>query len=474
MPSVCFYFQVHQPFRVKNYSVFDIGKDHFYEDGEKNKAIMDKVSEKCYIKTNAKMLELIQKLKGKFRISYSLSGTVMEQMELYRPDVLQSFIELAKTGCVEFISETYYHSLSFLYSKKEFERQVKEHDEKIEKYFGKRPTIFRNTELIYNNELAAYVEKMGYKGILCEGVDRLLKDKHPNFLYKPVGTKNIKALLKNYRLSDDIAFRFSDKNWSEWPLHADTFASWVHKVASNGDVINLFMDYETFGEHQWESTGIFDFLGHLPKEILKHPDFNFKTPSEVVEKYSARGVYDAHEFISWADSERDLTAWLGNDMQKEALAKIYSVEEKVLATGNQDLIDIWGKLQTSDHFYYMSTKFWSDGDVHKYFSPYNSPYDAYIFYMNAFSDFEMTLNKGLDIKSESTKATASKPTTVGKTAKTKAEPKLKKAGVKKVAKVKETKKIIEPDRTTNEPVAVNGNVKEVKEKKAKKKVREDA
>jgi alpha-amylase len=314
MPSVCFYFQVHQPFRVKHYSVFDIGKDHFYEDGEKNKWIMDKVSEKCYLPANHKMLELIKRHKGKFRISYSLSGTVIEQMELYRPDVLQSFVELSKTGCVEFLSETYYHSLSFLFSKDEFKRQVKEHDEKIYKYFKQKPTVFRNTELIFNNELAAYVEKLGFKGILCEGVDRLLKDKHPNHLFKPVGTQKIKALLKNYRLSDDIAFRFSDKGWSEWPLHADTFASWVHKIAGVGDVVNLFMDYETFGEHQWENTGIFDFIDHLPKEILSHRDFNFKTASEVVDAYPARGVYDAHEFISWADQERDLSAWQGNKM----------------------------------------------------------------------------------------------------------------------------------------------------------------
>ncbi len=392
MPSVCFYFQVHQPFRVKHYSVFDIGKDHFYEDGEKNKWIMDKVSEKCYLPANKKMFELIKRHKGKFRITYSLSGTVIEQMELYRPDVLDSFVELAKTGCVEFLSETYYHSLSFLYSKDEFKRQVKEHYEKIYKYFKQKPTVFRNTELIYNNELAAFIEKLGFKGILCEGVDRLLKDKHPNYLYKPVGTQKIKALLKNYRLSDDIAFRFSDKGWTEWPLHADTFAGWVHKIAGAGDVVNLFMDYETFGEHQWENTGIFDFIDHLPKEILSHRDFNFKTASEVVDLYPARGVYDAHEFISWADQERDLSAWLGNNMQQEALGKIYTLEKKVIATGNKDLIDVWGKLQTSDHFYYMSTKFWSDGDVHKYFSPYNSPYDAYIFYMNAFSDFETTIN----------------------------------------------------------------------------------
>lgn len=391
MPSVCFYFQVHQPFRVKKYSFFDIGNDHFYEDADKNRAIMDKVSEKCYLKTNQKMLDLINRHQGKFRISYSLSGVFIEQCENYRPDVLQSFIELAKTGCVEFLSETYYHSLSYLFSKKDFKRQVAEHDEKIMQYFGQKPKVFRNTELIFNNELAGFIEKMGYKGIICEGVDRLLGDRSPNFLYQPAGTKKIKALLKNYRLSDDIAFRFSDRNWADFPLTADKFASWVHRVAGNGEVINLFMDYETFGEHQWENTGIFEFLDHLPAEILKHPDFDFKTPSEVIAALPVRGEYDAHEFISWADLERDLSAWKSNSMQEEAFSKIYGCEKRVLALGNEDITDVWSKLQTSDHFYYMCTKFWSDGDVHKYFSPYDSPYDAYIYYMNVVSDFEITL-----------------------------------------------------------------------------------
>ena len=393
MPSVCFYFQVHQPFRLKRYSFFDIGQDHYYEDSEKNRAILDKVSDKCYLKTNQRMLDLIRRHEGRFRISYSLSGVFIEQCENYRPDVLQSFIELAKTGCVEFISETYYHSLSFLFSKKEFKRQIQEHDEKIKQYFGQTPAVFRNTELIYNNELAACMEKMGYKGILCEGVDRLLGHRSPNFVYQPAGTRKIKALLKNYRLSDDIAFRFSDRNWADFPLTADKFAGWVHKVAGNGEVINLFMDYETFGEHQWESTGIFEFLDFLPGEIMKHPDFDFKTPSEVLASYPARGEYDAHDFISWADIERDLSAWKSNSMQEEALNKVFSFEKRVMAVGNQDLTDTWGKLQTSDHFYYMCTKFWSDGDVHKYFSPYDSPYDAYIYYMNVLSDFELSLKE---------------------------------------------------------------------------------
>jgi alpha-amylase len=410
MPSVCFYFQVHQPFRIKRYSFFDIGHDHFYEDDEKNLAILNKVSEKCYLRTNRVMLELIKKHRGKFKISYSLSGTLIEQLEMFRPDVLKSFVELSKTGCVEFLSETYFHSLAYIYSGDEFKRQVKMHAAKIHHYFGQKPKVFRNTELIFNNQIAVEVEKMGYKGILCEGVDRLLSGRSPNFVYQPAGTTKIKALLKNYRLSDDIAFRFSDVNWAEFPLKADKFASWVHKVAGNGEVINLFMDYETFGEHQWESTGIFEFLEHLPTEIMKHKDFGFLTPSEVIAKYPARDVYDVKDYTSWADAERDLSAWLSNSMEQEAAKRLYALEKTVIATNNPDLISTWGKLQTSDHFYYMCTKFWSDGDVHKYFSPYDSPYDAYIYFMNVYSDFEATVDASPKIKKARKSKTAPKVT----------------------------------------------------------------
>ncbi len=391
MPSICFYFQVHQPFRIKEYSFFDIGNSHVYEDETKNREILNKVADKCYLKTNQKMLDLIIRHKGKFKISYSISGTALEQFEKYRPDVLHSFIELSNTGCVEFLSETYNHSLSFIYSKSEFRRQVTKHAAMIQKHFNQVPVVFRNTELIYNNELAVFMEDMGYKGVLCEGVDRLLGQRSPNFVYQPVGTKTLKLLLKNHRLSDDIAFRFSDKGWAEFPLTAEKFKNWVHAIAGNGETINLFMDYETFGEHQWESTGIFDFLDRLPDEILSHTDFNFKTPSEVIDSLTSHGIYDAHSFTSWADTERDLSAWLSNPMQQEAIKRIYSLEQDILACGDLNLQKAWEHLQTSDHYYYMCTKFWNDGDVHKYFSPFESPYDAYMYFMNAFSDLESTL-----------------------------------------------------------------------------------
>jgi alpha-amylase len=396
MPSICFYFQVHQPFRIRNYSFFDIGQSHDYEDRIKNEEIMHKVAEKCYLKTNRKMLELIKRHNGKFRISYSISGTCIEQFEQYRPDVLQSFIDLANTGCVEFLSETYSHSLSFIYSKEEFVRQVKKHADMIKKYFNQEPKVFRNTELIFNNELAAFIDDMGYKGIICEGVDRILNGRSPNFLYNTVNGKKIKLLLKNYRLSDDIAFRFSDRGWAEFPLTVDKYKEWVYKVAGNGETINLFMDYETFGEHQWESTGIFDFLDYLPGAILEHPDFNFKTPSEVIDSYPTRDTYDAHDFTSWADMERDLSAWLSNSMQSEALKRIYSLEKDIKSLNDPQLLNVWERLLTSDHFYYMCTKFWNDGDVHKYFSPYDTPYDAYMFFMNVYSDLECTVRNKVE------------------------------------------------------------------------------
>lgn len=389
--SVCFYFQVHQPFRLRPYHFHEIGKEHYYENYELNTEILNKVADKCYLPANAKLLKLLLHYKGKFKVAFSISGVALEQFELYRPDVILSFQALAATGFVEFLGETYYHSLSFLYSKPEFDRQVTMHREKIKTLFHQEPVIFRNTELIFNNELAAHVAALGYKAMLCEGADRYLLDRTPNQVYTSPGLEKFSLLLKNYRLSDDIAFRFSNHEWKDWPLTADKFSGWLHDHAGNAETINLFMDYETFGEHQWAETGIFDFLDNLPEMILDHPDFYFRSPSEVIALHPARDVYDVPEFTSWADEERDLSAWNENAMQQEALEKLYALEEAVKATGNEDLLKVWGKLQTSDHFYYMSTKFWADGDVHKYFSPFDSPYDAGMYYMNVISDLEKTI-----------------------------------------------------------------------------------
>jgi len=313
----------------------------------------------------------------------------LEQLAEYSPEVMSTFDALARTGCVEFLAETYYHSLSFLYSRSEFQEQIFKHMDTIERLFGQRPKVFRNTELIYNNELAAAIEEMGvFDGIITEGADRILAGRSPNFLYKPPKEGKVKLLLKNYALSDDIAFRFSNRGWSEWPLMSHKFSDWINKVNGNGYVVNLFMDYETFGEHQWEDTGIFDFMRHLPDEILKHPDNNFKTPTEAIAAYPATDTVNVPALISWADTERDLSAWLGNAMQSNALHELYRMEHTIKKAGDKTLLSDWRKLQSSDHFYYMCTKYFSDGDVHKYFNPYDSPYDSYINFMNVMGNLE--------------------------------------------------------------------------------------
>jgi alpha-amylase len=381
MPSVCFYFQVHQPLRLRHYTVFD--SDEQYFDEQKNETICRKVANKCYLPTNRLLLDMIRKFKGRFRVAYSLTGILLEQLGRYSPEVISTFHALAETGCVEFLGETYYHSLSFLYSRDEFVEQIKKQIEIIEHFFGLKPRVFRNTELIYNNDLAALIESMGiFDAIMTEGADHILGYRSPNFVYKPKSCNKLKLLLKNYSLSDDIAFRFSNRDWKEWPLTADKFAGWISNINGNGVVVNLFMDYETFGEHQWKDTGIFEFMRHLPGEILKHPDNNFKTPSEVTESYQPADIVDVPHIISWADTERDLSAWLGNAMQSNAIHELYRLEKKIKQTKDEKIISDWRSLQASDHFYYMCTKYFADGDVHKYFNPYDSPYDSYINFMN--------------------------------------------------------------------------------------------
>jgi len=396
MPAICLYFQVHQPHRIRKYRVFDIGLSHDYfsdssESNLNNKKILQKVAAKSYLPTNRLLLELLDRHPD-FKVSFSLSGVVLEQLREYSPQTLQSFKDLVATGRAEILSETYYHSLSFLYSQAEFASQIRMHQELISSEFGVVPTVFRNTELIYNNDLAASVSALGFRGILAEGADHILGWRSPNFVYTPVTAPALRLLLKNYRLSDDIAFRFSETSWSEYPLTAPKYASWLSAVNGSGDIINLFMDYETFGEHQWASTGIFDFLRHLPSEIFRHPDNYFVTPSEAVASLPARGELDVPHFVSWADLERDLSAWLGNPIQDDAASKLYELESAILTTADPQLISDWRRLQTSDHFYYMCTKWFADGDVHKYFNPYDSPYDAFISFMNVISDLKLRLD----------------------------------------------------------------------------------
>ena len=391
MASVCFYFQVHQPFRLRRYSVFDSAANYF--DEFRNAEICRKVASKCYLPTNRVLLDLIRRYGRDFAVSFSITGVALEQFEHWAPEVLQSFQALVDTGRVELLAETYYHSLAFLYSREEFREQVASHSAKMADVFGLRPTVFRNTELIYNNDLGHFIQGMGYRGVLAEGADHILGYRSPNFVYRPVGGDCISLLLKNYRLSDDIAFRFSDRGWAERPLTAEKFAGWVNQVNGNGYVVNLFMDYETFGEHQWADSGIFDFLYHVPEHVLKHPDNNFMTPSQVVRTYAPVAELDIPHMISWADIERDLSAWLGNAMQSNALHELYRLEEQVKQKGDPQLLHDWRCLQTSDHFYYMCTKWFADGDVHKYFNPYESPYDSYINFMNVLDNLRTRLRR---------------------------------------------------------------------------------
>ncbi len=392
MRAICFYFQVHQPFRLRTYRFFDIGVNHHYYDDFQNRYIMRRVADKCYLPTNNVLLNLIKEYGTRFKISYSISGTALDQFEMYTPEVIESFQRLAETGCVEFLAETYSHSLSALISKEEFISQVSQQAAKIERLFGKKPVTFRNTELIYSDGIGEMVAEMGYKTQLTEGAKHVLGWKSPNFMYCNAINPKLKLLLKNYQLSDDIAFRFSQRSWGEWPLTAEKYVDWLNAVEQNQEVVNLFMDYETFGEHQWPETGIFEFLKALPSRVFSHSNFEFHTPSELSELLQPVSAVHVPFPISWADEERDLTAWLGNELQDDAFAKLYEIEQKVKHCNDEAILRDWKYLQTSDHFYYMCTKFFSDGDVHKYFNPYNTPYEAYINYMNILSDFLIRIN----------------------------------------------------------------------------------
>lgn len=392
MRSICFYFQVHQPFRLRTYRFFDIGSNHYYYDDYKNSHIIKRVAEKCYLPTNALLLGLIKEYGSAFKISYSISGTALDQFEQYAPNVLESFKRLAETKNVEFLAETYSHSLSALKSKEEFQRQVSMHSQKIEKLFGQKPKTFRNTELIYSDTIGEMVAGMGFNTMLTEGAKHILGWKSPNYMYCNAINPKLKLLLKNFQLSDDIAFRFSQRSWADWPLTAEKFVQWLNQIDKKQEVVNLFMDYETFGEHQWPETGIFEFLKVLPKYVFEHSNFTFNTPSELTEKLQPVAAVHVPHPISWADEERDLTAWLGNELQNDAFSTLYGLESKVRECKDEEILKDWKYLQTSDHFYYMCTKWFSDGDVHKYFNPYGTPYEAFINYMNVLSDFILRLN----------------------------------------------------------------------------------
>lgn len=395
--GITLYLHVHQPYRVREYSVFDTSLDHnyFVDDGNSdrnNQKILHKVAEKSYRPMNA-LLEKLLNQYPEFKVSLSITGTFIDQAQAWAPDVIESFKRLVATGRVEIVAETYYHSLAFFYSRREFERQVEAHKAKIREVFGVETSVFRNTELAYNNALAQWADEYGFKGILAEGWDPVLEWRSPNFVYKPEGTKNISLLLKNYKLSDDLAFRFSNRAWQEWPLTVDKYNSWIESSIHDQPLVNLFMDYETFGEHQWQDTGIFNFFEDFVGRWLSNPDNTFYTVSEAIDANKPVGTLSMPNTVTWADAERDLTAWLGNSMQHEAMRHLYSLEEDILRTGDGELISDWRKLQTSDHAYYMCTKWFTDGDVHAYFSPYDSPYDAFLYYINAIRDVRWRLHE---------------------------------------------------------------------------------
>jgi alpha-amylase len=399
--AIVLYLHVHQPYRIRHYTIYDtaVKHDYFdaaYDDQESNHRILNKVAEKSYIPTNARLLQLLND-NPEFKLSISITGTVIEQLERWSPEALQSFKDLFSTGRVEIVAETYHHSLAFFYDRAEFETQVEMHKQKVQEVFGQTPQVFRNTELSYNNDVAYWADQAGYKGVLAEGWDPVLNWRSPNFVYRPAYTENIRLLMKNYKLSDDIAFRFGDQNWVSWPLTADKFAGWLNQDP-HGTNFNLFMDYETFGEHQWEESGIFGFLSHLPSEWLKTEGNTFMTVSEVIDSYEPTDYVDVPETITWADTERDLSAWLGNGMQTGSIAALYGLKDQVLNSGDLDLVEDWRRLQTSDHFYYMCTKYFNDGDIHAYFSPYKTPYEAYINFMNAYHDVKFRLiEKGIQL-----------------------------------------------------------------------------
>lgn len=394
-PSICMYFQVHQPDRLRQYRFFDIGNDSHYFDDFANKTILRRVANKCYLPMNNILLDLIRKYGKRFQVAFSISGVALEQFERYAPDVLASFQELAKTGCVEFIAETYSHSLSSLVSEPEFKKQVALHTAAIKKYFKMKPKTFRNTELVYSDRIGEIVGKMGYTTMLTEGAKHILGWKSPNFVYSCAANPKLKLLLRNFTLSDDIAFRFSDTSWQKWPIDCDKYLSSLKEAVGDGEVVNLFMDYETFGEHQNAATGIFDFMSNLPGTVLSKSDFEFCTPSMIAKKHQPIAPLNVPFPISWADEERDTTAWLGNELQNEAFSKLYAMSDKVIAAEDENLAKDYLKLQESDHFYYMCTKFFSDGSVHNYFNPYDTPYEAFINYMNVLSDFIIRVDNKL-------------------------------------------------------------------------------
>lgn len=454
--TLCLYFQVHQPIRLRKYHFFDIGKNNDYYDDFANQSLTRKIAERCYLPANRMLLELIKRYGKNFKVSFSITGLAIEQFRMYAPEVIDSFKELAATGSVEFLAETYSHSLACLVDEKEFKLQVRRHTELMKELFGIKPVTFRNTELVYSDEIGEMVAGMGYSTMLTEGARHILGWKSPDYIYTNSINPKLKLLLKNFRLSDDIAFRFSDHSWDQWPLTADKYAGWLN--AADGEIVNLFMDYETLGEHQDADTGIFDFFAALPEQIFKTTDFEFLTPGEAAAKHQPIAPLHVPYPISWADEERDLTAWLGNELQNEAFEELYKTAGKVNALNDAGLLRDFDRLQASDHFYYMCTKLFSDGAIHQYFTPYDTPYEAFINYMNVLSDFIVRVDNAAaknQNKIAKTKPEAKKETGAEAEKKTAA----------KTKKENKTEQVVENVKKTQKPAAKKTTAKTSEKKK---------
>ena len=407
--QICLYFQVHQPTRLRLYRFFDIGKDSHYYDDFENRTILRRVAQKCYLPMNKLLLDVIREQKGAFKVAFSISGSAIEQFERYAPEILDSFRALADTGCVEFLGETYYHSLASLASPAEFRLQVEKHKQTIKEYFGQTPETFRNTELIYSDAIGEMVREMGFKTVLTEGAKHILGWQSPNYVYCNPQAPSLKVLMRNNSLSDDIALRFSQHEWDQWPLTAEKYLSWLKaSVQDGGNMIGLFMDYETFGERQRAESGIFDFMRALPGVVIGDGEFEFSTPSSIARRFKAVSEISVPEPISWTDEERDVSAWLGNELQKDAFNKLYGLYEKLAILNQPSLWNDFGHLQESENFYYMCTKFFSDGAAHKYFNPYDTPYEAFINYMNVLSDFVIRVDEAANTVEAPAKKPAAK------------------------------------------------------------------
>ncbi|HOI49063.1 MAG TPA: glycoside hydrolase family 57 protein [Prolixibacteraceae bacterium] len=391
MKSLCLLFQVHHPFRFRRYRFFDIGNDHYYYDDYANETEVRNLADRCYLPANKLLLKLIGKTGGKFRVAFSISGVALEQFELYAPEVIDSFRELAQTGSVEFLAETWAHSLAALYNPAVFQEQVKRHQLKVEELFGQKPVVFRNTEMIYSDEIGQMVADLGFRGMVTEGPKHILGWKSPNFLYCNPINPRLKVLMRNFRLSDDLTFHFSNPEWSEYPLTPEKYVDWIATGDPREEVVNIFLEYATFGEYQKKESGIFTFLEKLPAQVFKTPGLNFATPGEVTERLQPVSAVTVPHPISWSDEERDLSLWQGNELQNEAVAKLYESASRMSRCNNPELLKDWNYLQASDHFHCMSTKFFNSG-AHPRQNYYSSPYEAFINYMNVLSDFRLRLN----------------------------------------------------------------------------------